>query len=142
MTELYRLHLVIPGLPKILANAKSQGWRARHFEKKKWRNIIMSYIDHSNRPLKPLERARLICTRFSSHPSDFGNRVDSFKAVIDGLVAAKVLIDDNDSVIVAQEYLWIKAGPKDGKISITVEEIVNLNISFPSVTNNEDLGDR
>lgn len=86
----------------------------------------MSYIDHSNRPLKPLEKARLICTRFSSHPSDFGNRVDSFKAVIDGLVAAKVLIDDNDSVIVDQTFPWIKAGTKDGHISITVEELLNI----------------
>lgn len=120
---MFKLVIEVEGLPKILSNAKSNGWRARHFEKQKWKKLIMEQIDFKKKPAKPLQKCIIICTRFSSSQSDYGNRVDSFKACIDALIASGVIIDDNDQVIIKQQYPWVKVPMKSGKIRIEVEEI-------------------
>jgi hypothetical protein len=120
---MYRLDIEIEGLPKILTNARSSGWRAKHFEKKRWKILVMSQIDFSNKPKKPLSKAKIVMTRYSSAPSDFANRADSFKACLDALVESGVLIDDCDDVIIDQKYPWIKASPGRGRIRIEVESV-------------------
>lgn len=119
---MYRLDITIPGLPKMITNMKTKNWRATHYEKRKWTDIVKASIDFKMKPQKPLERATLICERHSSRPSDFDNRVASFKGVVDGLVEAGVLADDSDDVIIDRKYPRFFVRPKDGFIRIIIED--------------------
>jgi hypothetical protein len=65
----------------------------------------------------------LTLTRGSSVQPDYDGLVSGFKHVIDGLVLAKVLINDDQETIGIPEYKWVKADPKEGFIRVTVEEI-------------------
>ncbi len=71
----------------------------------------------------PLKKAKLTLTRFSSIKPDFDNRVISFKPIIDGLVLAGVIEDDNEDVIGIPEYPHEKTSPRKGQIRIHVEAI-------------------
>jgi Holliday junction resolvase RusA-like endonuclease len=121
----YHLDIVILGLPKMLPNMSSKSWRAVHFEKMKWKNIVMNEIIlHKLKPKMPIEKCKLILTRFSSKQSDFDNRVASFKAVVDGLITVGIMIDDKDSVIVERHYPWIKESNRHRqRIRIEIEEL-------------------
>lgn len=74
------------------------------------------------RPAKPLERCALIITRHSSSEPDFDNAVASAKPLVDGLKDAGVIVDDKSSCIVERKYLWEKAPPKKGFVTVRVEE--------------------
>lgn len=115
------MYLEISGVPKILNNMRGN-WRALWAEKAKWKKRTMTEA-WNLRPKKPLKRAEIICTRCTSRPSDFDNRVSSFKAIIDGLTEIGVFIDDTDEVIVRREYLWEKCANKDAKVKIIVNEV-------------------
>lgn len=125
---MYRLDITIPGLPKILANMKSRNWRASYFEKKKWMKLT---CDHITAPLKPsnaLTRASVMLIRNSSRQPDRDNLMSSWKAVIDGLVVARVLEDDNCDVIAELKSEWQKCRPKDSHIRIIVEELPTAEV--------------
>lgn len=74
-------------------------------------------------PKEPLEKCEVICTRFSSRKSDFDNLVASFKPVIDGLRDARIIKDDDESVIVKRDYLNAKCKPGEGHITVKVTEL-------------------
>lgn len=115
----YKLDIEIPGNPASQNTHKH--WRLVSAERKKWRNAVCM-IAKFRRPEKPLEKAKLTLTRYSSREMDYDNRVFSFKSCIDGLKDAGVILDDKDSVIVSREYPWIKCAQKDACIRIVVEE--------------------
>ncbi len=73
-------------------------------------------------PEKPLKKARLVLTRYSSNSPDFDGLVSSFKHVIDGLVDAGVIQNDKFENIGAPEYVWEKCGRRAGKITVEVFE--------------------
>lgn len=68
-------------------------------------------------------KAKLICTRFSSSKPDRDNLAISFKSCVDGLVDARILVDDSDEIIVECSYLHEKVPNKQGKIRIEIIEI-------------------
>lgn len=74
----------------------------------------------SRRPPSPLTECEIVCTRFSSRPTDYDNLVASFKSVIDGLKDAGIFTDDNQSVITKREYKWEPAKASAGKITVLV----------------------
>lgn len=122
MSAAYKLELEIEGVPKLLLNYRGH-WRAVHAEKKKWRLKTIAALAKANKPACPLVAASLTLTRFTSRPSDFDNRVSSFKAVIDALVEAGVLAADTDEVIRERHYPWVKCANKDSRIKIEVMEL-------------------
>lgn len=91
-------------------------------ERKKWKNAVY-YEFYKHRPDKPLERARVTLTRCSSRQGDFDNLVSGFKAILDGLVMGKIILDDKVDVIGSPIFLWEKAKNKEGKIRIRVESV-------------------
>ena len=72
-------------------------------------------------PPKPLEKASLTLTRHSSVMCDFDGLVTSFKNCIDGLVLAKIILDDSPQIIGIPVYKQVKTKPKQGFITIKVE---------------------
>ncbi len=116
----YHIEIELFGLPKRTNNTQSS-WRARMAESRKWKSLVASAVILSgNRPVRPLKKAKLICTRFSSIEPDYDGLVSGFKHPIDGLVEAGVLVNDKMSVIGKPDYRWEQAKQKQGKIKIEV----------------------
>lgn len=121
---MYRLELRINGLPKIISNGSKGSWRSAWAEARKWHRLILEAVVFSRqKPQKPLERARLQLTRYSSVEPDFDGLAISFKHVLDALIKAGVLVNDKVSNIGQPNYRWEKTKPGGGFITITVEEI-------------------
>lgn len=118
----YALEFTVQGLPK-LANQLLRGhWRSKHGHTKLWKRKVWLACWHLAPP-EPLQRARLTFTRVSSNRPDFDNLVSSFKATIDGLVEARILIDDKPENIERQDYFWERGKLKQGFIKVNVEAI-------------------
>lgn len=108
------------GLPP-LPNAKKH-WRKVSSDRKKWRTwSALTFCD--KRPPAPLQRAKLTLTRHSSSEPDYDGLVASFKSVVDGLVDAKVLVNDKPANIGIPEYRWMYERAKLGRITIAIEEV-------------------
>jgi Holliday junction resolvase RusA-like endonuclease len=117
----YVLCFELPGLPKTV-NGAHGSWQAAARERKKWRTAVCM-VARFRRPEKPLNKARLILTRFSSVKPDYDNLAISFKSAVDGLTDAGIISDDKDSVVLERQYLWERAGPRKGRIRIEVQEL-------------------
>lgn len=126
MTQPYTLDIYIPGLPKIFSNGPHGQWRGQWAAKRKWTNLVILAVGHK-KPPKPLTKAKVILTRYSSVRPDKDNRIISFKPILDGLKKAGVIIDDNDDVV-DTIYPHVKVGPRDGKIRIQVESMEHVKI--------------
>ena len=116
----YALEVRIAGLPDTPNARQHYMERARHV--KVWRQKVFTAA-WPHKPERPLERAKITFTRHSSVEPDFDNCVASFKACLDGLRQAGVIVDDRKKNVGAPEYLWTRSSPKDGFITIRVEEI-------------------
>lgn len=114
----------IEGLPKIAANANGN-WRGRFGEAKKWKRLVHNAVVLNRLvPATPITKAKLICTRFAfGKKPDFENLAHSFKHIIDGLVEANVLIDDNQEIIGQPEYKHEPAKGRQGKVRIEIYDL-------------------
>jgi Holliday junction resolvase RusA-like endonuclease len=118
----YTLEFELQGLPRMNTGFGRSNRFAQSRETQKWKSKV--HLACMGRlPPEPLSKAKLTLTRFSSVRPDYDNRVISLKPVIDGLVQALVLHDDNEDVIGVPEYLWEKCSPKEGRIRVRVEQI-------------------
>lgn len=116
----YYINITIQGLPKTTANA-NQHWKARWTEARKWKSLVFQHAMLKQRPQSPLLKAKVKLTRFAhGKEPDRDNLRTSFKHIVDGLVAAKIIIDDSPQVIGEPEIAWEKASPKYGHIMIEV----------------------
>lgn len=122
--EFMILEFEIPGLPK-MTNGLRVHWRAIQKERKTWKERVAIAVafeqKRAARPFITLSHAKVTLTRFSARPPDYDGLVSSFKAILDGLVEAQVIIDDNVTVIGQPIYLWAKAPPSKGKIKVRIE---------------------
>jgi Holliday junction resolvase RusA-like endonuclease len=73
-------------------------------------------------PKRPLDRVRVVFTRFSSVEPDDDGLVHGFKPIRDALVQWGVVVDDKRKNLAA-EYRWEKAPPKHGKVRVEIEEL-------------------
>lgn len=121
----YVLEFTIEGLPKTTNSNSRTHWRAQSAEAKKWKQLVIKTLlfDGYQLPKKPLEKASIVLTRYSSKESDFDGLVSSFKHVLDGLKASKVILDDKVSIIGQPKYQWDQVKPREGFIRVKVEEI-------------------
>ncbi len=115
LSKSYKLFLQIDQLPKSLnkkLNASSRWGRNR--ENKAWDNMM--FVECRGKlPDKPLERANISFVRHFYRFLDFDNLVGSLKPVVDALVTAGVLVDDNWEVLgswtVNQKFRSKSLGP-------------------------------
>jgi Holliday junction resolvase RusA-like endonuclease len=118
------LEFEIEGLPK-MTNTLRKHWAVIQKERAKWKRLVaqacLNEKDCAARIRKPLTQAQVTITRFSSTAPDYDGLVSAGKAILDGLVEAGVIVDDNVSVIGQPKYLWEKAKPKMGKVRVRVE---------------------
>ena len=122
MKKKYSLKLEIGALPKTRNQTMRMHWAVRHKYIKEWDNLVKLHIG-SRLPDKPLTKAKLVFTRFSSKESDFDNLVGSFKFVTDALTKLGVILDDKPSIIGSPTFNWVKTRPKQGKIIVEIIEI-------------------
>ncbi len=115
----YLLEFVLPGLPRT-ANGSHGHWRSKFSHTKMWKQKIFTACWHK-RPEVPLEKARITFTRCSGRECDFDNLVISFKACMDGLKQAGIIVDDKTANVGRSEYLWEKGKNGKGFIKIKVE---------------------
>ncbi len=119
----YTLSFEIEDLPELPNKFNWSHWTAKRNHNKKWGSLVRICVGRKQ-PKTPLERAHVTLTRVSVRRPDFDGLVGSFKAVLDGLVYANVLLDDTHDVIGIPTYLWEKGKPKQGFIKVEVKEII------------------
>lgn len=85
----------VPVLPE-LPNRKGQGhhWSREARYRKSWHWLVRCAVGNV-RPAAPLAHARVVLTRHSRRAPDPDNLAASWKPVLDGLVRARVLLDDS-----------------------------------------------
>lgn len=119
---IFILEIDVPGLPPT-TNGSHGHFRAAAATRKKWREAVRM-IAYMRRPPAPLTKAKLTVTRFSSVQTDYGNRVSAAKPLIDGLIDAKVIVNDTDAVLPIQEFPYEKAPKGKGFTRLRIEELL------------------
>lgn len=121
----YRLEFEIEGLPRMSnASGRSRGHWVMNRETQKWKELAAHTARAKGLPPRPLKRALLTLTRFSSSEPDGDGVVAGFKPIIDGLVVAGVLEDDKwSNTCGLAHYRWEKVKPKQGFLRVVVEEV-------------------
>lgn len=120
---MYKLAITLHSLPDSL----NKGLRTHRFKyqqkNKKWDLLIFGMVRH-RLPPQPLTKARVTIVRHFWRSLDYDGLVGSMKPVVDALVEAGVLVDDNYGVtgpwIVTQEFRSKKEGPL---LTVCVEEV-------------------
>ncbi len=108
-------------LPPMNTAHTRRHWSVAHREARRAKDHVWAAI-HREKPQKPLERAHVVCTRFSSRQPDHENLAMSFKAWIDALVHHGVIVDDDPGHL-TREYRWIKAKRGEGRICMEVTSV-------------------
>lgn len=116
----YLLNFTIDGLPKMPNALLGAPWKVRAGQATTWQRRVWRSCWHL-KPPQPLTCASLTLTRASSVEPDHDGLVGSFKAIVDGLVAAGILASDKVSVTGQPTYLWEKCPPTKGHVKVKVE---------------------
>jgi len=119
----YQIEIELPGLPRRPNQLNRRHYRAFTKEKNYWLRLV-GFAVCRTRPKKPLKKATVACTRYSSVAPDYDGLVGSFKFVMDALVACRVLSDDSMKVIGMPDFRWQHCPGKEGKIKIVVKEVL------------------
>lgn len=117
----YSLKIDLEGLPKTVNAIGRKHWAVKAKDIQTWKMDVL-VATMGLRPEKPLKRAHVRLTRFSSTCPDFDGLVSSFKCVLDALIDAKILEDDSYDHIGAPEYSWEKAPRGKGHVCVEVFE--------------------
>lgn len=118
----YRLEIEIPGLPKLPNELLRRSWHVVTKEKNHWLNQV-GLMTIGKKPLTPLKKANISCTRYSSKAPDYDGLTLSFKFPVDALVSLGILEDDSLDHIGVPTFTWERAPEKHGKIKIVVESL-------------------
>jgi Holliday junction resolvase RusA-like endonuclease len=118
------ISLTIPGLPKILSNGSHGHWRVAWQNATKWKRLV-GYALSGQIPRRPIQKAHVVFTRYSTMEPDFDNLAISFKPCADALVICGVLANDKPSCLTA-EYKWAKGKQHKGFITIEVRDLNQL----------------
>jgi len=116
---MYSLIFEIPGLPKTVNQIGRRHWAVKMKEAQEWKLGVMCAC-MGKKPLRPLKVANIFLTRFSRVRPDYDNLVNSFKAVLDGLIDAGIIENDRHENIGVPIYNWKKYCIKGGKIKVEV----------------------
>lgn len=122
---IYFARIIIEALPERFNENKRQNFRTRHRKSLRWHRLVIDSFVLQRQPIpeKPLDRANITLIRHSSQCPDYDGLVQSFKPLVDGLVKAKIIIDDNMKVIGKPDYQWKLAPIRKGFVEIVVESV-------------------
>lgn len=122
-TVLYVLEIDIPYVETDPNQMFRLAWRGRKAKFDKIKTSV-SAVTAGKRPVKPLEKFTIAVTRHASKYLDWDNYVASLKPLIDGLVMAGVIKDDNWEMIrhVELEQVKTKVGVKK-RLVVRVQEL-------------------
>lgn len=112
--------LEIGSLPPTYNTIARKHWAVKANMAKRWIAVIWTHCSKHKVSGLELKQARLELTRHSWKEPDYDGLVSSFKHVIDGLVRAAVIRDDNREVIGTPIYRWEKAPRNHGKITVKI----------------------
>lgn len=96
----------IEGTPELINAIGRKSWHVKARSAKLWKSKVFAKCVNFNINDLGLTKASLTFTRHSLKQPDHDNLAISFKAIQDGLVDAKVIIDDTHAVIGVPTYLW------------------------------------
>lgn len=97
-------------------------WSVVSREGKKWHTLVYLKVAQF-RPTKPFPKVALTLTRYSTREPDRDGLAGSFKYVVDGLVKAKIIVDDKPSIVVECDYKWEKTKLAEQKIEVIIKPI-------------------
>ena len=118
------IRLNLAGLPKSQNQLLRRHWGFISRERNLWNSTIREALRYSRQiPKQPFKKAKLTLVRYSSSRPDYDGLVSGFKFVIDALVDCGVIEDDNWEAVGMPNFSWEKTPPKEGRITIQVEEI-------------------
>lgn len=125
MSKKYYLEFSVYGLPRTTNSLAPTHWSVKGRHAKEWRAAVVYAVRACgiSKPDAPLAKAKLTLIRISSGKLDYDGLVSTFKPVIDGLVDAEVLVDDDIASIGIPEYKQEKGKQGRGKITVIVEEL-------------------
>lgn len=116
----YRLEFFEPTLPPTVNTMGRWHWTRKKRLSDMWHRIIGMHV-MSNKPRRPLARAKITLTWRGSRELDFDNLVSAFKLPIDCLRHLEVLKDDNIQHIGVPTYIQEKVKRRDAGIHVLVE---------------------
>lgn len=120
--DTYRLEISLPGLPPLQRAGSGGGhWRKRWAEGREWKRRVL-WATVGEVPEAPLERARVTCTRHSAQEPDRDNAHAAWKPLLDALVTARILTDD-DPEHLELVVRWELAPRGQGRVTLVVEDI-------------------
>jgi len=121
------MRLELPGLTPC-NSARHRHWSLEYRERKRWKAAVrwevLACLGDRSAPC--LARARVKITRRSTAAKspDRDNLTHGAKWILDGLVEARVLLDDSPDVLVGLECDWERVGRRrDQQMIVVVEEI-------------------
>lgn len=112
----YLLEVDIKSVPPSLNQLLSKGWKFRHFNFLKIKNEIKAKVS-GQVPAIPLKTFKLSIHRFATRQLDIDNFVASLKPIIDGLVLAGVIHDDNWTLLNDLEVWQTKVKGKSNQLT-------------------------
>ncbi len=118
--EPYYLELHFDELPTLQGDVMQRWTRAKY--RQGWYDKI-AVAAHGHIPRTPLTTAAVFGCRYSSREPDRINLWYSFKPLLDGLIHAGIIFDDNPGILMDEDYSWQKAKPKSGSVSLRVQEL-------------------
>lgn len=122
LSKKYSLEFEVHDLPHTTNSLGRKHWAVKAKEARKWKEYVYCQA-YNYRPTEPLKKAKVTLIRKSSVSPDPDGLVSSFKHTIDGLVQAKIIVNDKFDNIGFPDYRWEKAKPNQGSIKVIVEEI-------------------
>ena len=124
---MYKFEFTLQGLPPTTNSMGRKHWAVKARAARDWKGLVsLAVVGH--RPKTPLQKAKLTLIRYSSSEIDPDGLVSSFKHILDGLVFAKIILNDKISNIGMPEYIWHKCKRGQGKITIKIEELSNEDL--------------
>lgn len=135
----YRLRLEVRELPRSNASDNVH-WRTKVADRARWGLLLRRALGRQAKPPKPLARARVRFTRYSSVEPDYRNLVGCFKLIEDILQPQRPyqrksgswgdknpgglgIIAGDDPAHIVTEHRWEQAPRKEGRVVIEIEEL-------------------
>lgn len=115
--------LEINYLPKTVNVIGLAHWALKFKEAKKCKLLVAEQCRLHRIDGLGLKKAELVLTRHSIRQCDWDNLAASFKHIIDGLVACKVIVDDSPAVIGFPTFCWEKAKIRQGKVTVQITSV-------------------
>lgn len=120
--ERYSLEVVIDELPELPNRLQRKHWHRIRAHATKWHWLVRHAVARKAPPT-PLERARVTMVRHSKQEPDRDNRWAAWKPVLDGLIHAKVIVDDDEAHCEFHGGGWEEKPRGKGYVTISVEEM-------------------